>query len=106
MNPVIQARKDIHVSLETEVYDRMKVICFTKRLSLSEILNEFASLLVNDNTFCVTVVDKLFTRKLKSQINELQKKAQFSVHDQNAIYSLLDAQKDNKLDESELEDDT
>lgn len=104
LDSAIQNRKDVHATLETDVYKQFKVVLFSKDLTISEVFNEFASLLVNGDKRCIRIIDNLYMRKIKNKIEKFEKQAQFSEQDQDTIYNLLSAQSKN-VDELEDEED-
>lgn len=91
MHDVLEPYKDIHIKLEKDVYTKLKILCFTKRLTMTNVFEEFAALLVNEDPRCEKIIDNLVKKKAKQKLEKLEKR-KISELDQDTIYNLLEDQ--------------
>lgn len=67
-NDFFQDRKGIHVKLERDVHNTLRIKLFQHNLSMQEIFDEFARLYAADDPRASKIVDDLILRKVRAFI--------------------------------------
>ena len=89
-------RKGVHIKLDKGIHAALRSKLFYHNLSMQEVFNYFAKLLVSDDPKAVKIVENLVSQRLKEQLGELTKerRQQFSELDSDAMYSLIESSKE------------
>jgi len=87
-------RKGIHVKLDKDVHAGLRSRLFYHNLSMQEVFNYFAKLIVSDDPRAIRLVEALVSQRLKEQLGELTKKRrsrQLNELDSDAVYNMIES---------------
>lgn len=90
---LLQDRKCVHVKLDKEVHAALRSRLFQHNLSMQEVFDEFAKLVVSEDNRAEKIVERLVMRKVKEAIEGKPKKQRDrSVNelDHDALYDLIE----------------
>lgn len=90
---ILQDRKCVHVKLDKEVHAALRGKMFQHNLSMQEVFDEFAKLVVSDDSRATRIVEHLVMRKVKEAIDGKPKKKRdrgVSELDHDALYDLIE----------------
>lgn len=90
---ILQDRKCIHVKLDKEVHASLRAKLFQHNLSMQEIFDEFAKLVVSDDRAAERIVENLVMRKVKEALEGKPKRPRqraVSELDHDALYDLIE----------------
>ena len=106
---ILQERKCIHVKISKEVHAALRAKLFKHDLSMQEVFDEFARLLVDDNNSRATrIIQNLVDKKLARALAGLPKRiprATFGEYDTEMLYSLINDEERTGEDDGNEEDD-
>ena len=91
-----ETKKTIHFSITGETHADFRISCFKKRLTMQDILEEFAQLVAAENPAAIRMMDNLAQKKRDGEISRLTKSDSESIL--NVISEL------NPLNDSDNED--
>jgi hypothetical protein len=77
-------KKSIHVSMTTGTHSLFRIACFKHKVSMQEAIEEFASLVANDNPDMISILEEIALRKLNKEIRK------FDEIDTDNIYDILE----------------
>lgn len=98
-NDWLSSTKRVSTRLNKDLASELRIFLFRKQLSLQELFEHFAILVVDGNDKATKIVDELVQMKLKKAIEEkggkpfkasLLKEKNLSTPDADVIYDLLD----------------
>lgn len=85
--------KGIHVKLEKNTHAALRGKLFYYDVSMQELFNEFANLIVTEHAGATSIIQQLVRKKIHNKIAELKTQRidkKFDVIDHDAIYDLID----------------
>ena len=82
----LTTKKSIHVSMTTGIHSQFRIACFKHKVSMQEAIEEFASLIANDNPDMLALLEEIALRKLNKEIKK------FDEVDSDNIYDILELQ--------------
>lgn len=68
-----ETRKNIHFSMTRETHSDFRVACFKKRLTMQDILEEFAQMVAAEHPTAIKIMDNLAEKKRNDEISRLTK---------------------------------
>jgi hypothetical protein len=80
----LTTRKSIHVSMTSGTHSQFRIACFKHKVSMQEAIEEFASLIANDNPDMISVLEEIAMRKLNKELRK------FDNSDTDSIYDILE----------------
>jgi len=80
----LTTKKSIHVSMTAGIHSQFRIACFKHRVSMQEAIEEFASLIANDNPDMISILEEIALRKLNKEIRK------FDNSDTDNIYDILE----------------
>jgi len=80
----LETRQSIHFTMTKESKIDFRIACFRKRLSMQDILEEFAQLVALENPQALKIVDNLADRKRNDEISR------FTDSDANSIFNAIE----------------
>lgn len=91
---IFQDRKGVHVKLDKSVHAALRGKLFNHNLSMQEVFEEFAKLLVTDDAKANRMIENLTIRKVKEAIEgkEPQRRRDRSISDldHDTLYDLIE----------------
>lgn len=89
---LLQDRKCVHVKLDKNVHAALRAKLFQHNLSMQEVFDEFAKLVVTDDSRAGRIVEHLIMRKVKEAINGKPKKRDRGINelDNDTLYNLIE----------------
>jgi hypothetical protein len=82
----LTTKKSIHVSMTAGTHSQFRIACFKHKVSMQEAIEEFASLVANDNPDMLALLEEIALRKLNKEIKK------FDEVDSDNIYDILELQ--------------
>jgi hypothetical protein len=104
---ILQTKKCVHVKLEKETHAGLRAALFRRGLSMQEIFEEFARLIVNEDGKALRMLDKFAAKKVKLKLQGIYRKhdKQLGEFDADTLYSLIEAADGPDTDVDEANDD-
>ena len=65
-------------------HSQFRIACFKHKVSMQEVIEEFASLVANDNPDMISILEDISIRKINKEIKK------FDNSDTDSIYSILE----------------
>jgi len=93
---ILHANKCVHIKLSKESHAHLRAKSFYYNISLQEIFNEFASLIVSDDKSAMRIIENLAMRKVNAALEEKpknKKDQKISELDHDALYNLIENSK-------------
>ena len=100
---IFQYKKCVHLKLDKEVHSALRAKLFEHGVSMQDTFDEFARHLVEGKKSATIILESLIRKKLREEIDgKLRKKRneKFGELDSEALYSLIE------IDEKEIVDET
>lgn len=94
---LLQDRKCIHVKLDKDVHASLRAKLFQHNLSMQELFNEFAKLVVSDDHKAGIIIERLVMRKVREAIDGKPKRSRdrsINELDHDALYDLIEENND------------
>jgi hypothetical protein len=107
-NDPFSRRKDVHVTVDRDVYAKASMKIFSYGLSKQEVLEEFFRLIANEENRAMKLVESCYMNKVKQQVDALKGKRDLINEDldTNAIYNLIQMEREDvKRGQEASEDD-
>lgn len=79
-------KKSVHVSLSTSSHAGFRIACFTHKVSMQEVFEEFAHLVSIGHPDMISILKSVNMKKLQKEIKKLDNT------DSDAIYDILELQ--------------
>lgn len=104
---LFQDRKCVHVKLEKSTHAAFRTQLFNHNLSMQEVFDEFARLIVRGDSRAQKIIENLIVRKVEAQIDgklghlkqkqkQKQKKKPVNENDRDLLYSIIEGTKDER----------
>lgn len=77
-------KKTLHVSLSTSSHAGLRIACFKHKISMQEAVEEFANLVTMGHPDMMSLLESVYTRKIKKEIRRLEEA------DADTIFSILE----------------
>ena len=89
---ILHDRKSVHVKLEKNVHAALRAMLFNHNISMQEVFDEFAKLVVSGDHKATKIVEHLVMRKVREAIEGKPKKRDRSISelDVDALYDLIE----------------
>lgn len=84
--------KDIHIKIRKDAHGSLRAFLFKKELSMQEVFEEFAQLVVAEDPRALRMIDQLVVKKAQAKIDKVTKQKPISELDQETLYNLLEDQ--------------
>ena len=68
-----ETKKTVHFSMTRETHSDFRITCFKKRLTMQDVLEEFAQLVAAENPAAIRIMDNLSEKKRNNEISRLSK---------------------------------
>lgn len=95
---LFSGRKSVHVKLEKELHASLRTKLFNYGLTMQDLFQEAAELIVLDTPSAERVIQRVAKKKIKRQLEKV--KTNFQLHigelDSDTLYSLLENSDDDK----------
>ena len=94
-NDIFQSRKTVHIKIPKEVHATLREKMFKHNLTMQDVFQDLAEVLVSDPSRCEKLVQKIVTKKLKRILegrtpHKESKKMIMGELDSDTLYSLLE----------------
>ena len=66
-----ETKKTVHFSMTRETHSDFRIACFKKRLTMQDILEEFAQLVAAEHPATIRIMDNLAEKKRNDEISRL-----------------------------------
>lgn len=76
-----ETKKTVHFTMTREAHSDFRIACFKKRLTMQDILEEFAQLVAAENPAAIRMMDNLAEKKRNNEISRLTKSDSESILD-------------------------
>ncbi len=90
---LFQDRKGVHIKVDKAVHAALRAQMFRYNISMQEVFNEFANLIVNEHGPALRIVENLVMRKVREKIEGKATKRHcdnVSEMDHDVLYQLID----------------
>lgn len=78
-----ETKKTVHFTMTRETHNDFRISCFKKRISMQDILEEFAQLVAAENPAALRMMDNLAEKKRNEEIERL------SASDSESVFNIL-----------------
>lgn len=95
-------KRNVHVSMEHNVYAGMRKRLFETGLSFPECMQEFARLIGEKDALAEQLIGRMHKNKLKRQLDDLRstdQKVSFDVLDSDALYNIIEDEQNPSTEE-------
>ncbi len=99
MGDLLAKHKEVHLKLKKDTHTSLRILLFRKRLSIQEVFEEFATLLIKESPYAMRIIDTLVLDKAKGKIKKV-KEENLSILDQETLYNLIEEQSLKKSEEA------
>lgn len=98
---LFQDRKCVHVKLEKSTHAAFRTQLFNHNLSMQEVFDEFAKLVVRGDSRTQKIIEDIVVRKVEAQIDgkitrRRRKKKPVNENDRDVLYSMIEGAKDER----------
>lgn len=89
---IFQSKKCVHIKLDKNVHASLRAELFRRGLSMQEIFDDFATLVVKGDSRCARMLDQLSMRKLQNKLDGIPRRGVRPVGDMDAdtLYDLIE----------------
>ena len=87
-----ETHKDVHIKIRKEAHGALRAFLFKKELSMQEVFEEFAQLVVAEDPRMLRLIDHLVVKKAQAKLDKVNKQKPISELDQETLYNLLESQ--------------
>ena len=86
----------MHVKLEKETHAAFRTRLFTHNLSMQEVFDAFAKLVVGGDSRATRIIEDIVVKKVEAQVNgkikRRRKKNHVSENDRDVLYNMIEGQ--------------
>lgn len=95
---LFQDRKCVHVKLEKDTHAAFRTRLFTHNLSMQEVFEAFANLVVRGDSRANKIVENIIVKKVEAQIDgkikRRRKKEKVSENERDVLYNMIEGHDD------------
>lgn len=81
-----ETRKSLHVSVTTDAYNALKILCYQYNISIQEFINHICTMLLLENQQVLDIIEKYAYDKRNKKLQTISKQDEESIY--NAISEL------------------
>jgi uncharacterized membrane protein len=99
---VFKIKKDIHIKLDKNVHIAMRMKVMELGITMQDVFNEFARMVIEGNSSAVKIVEKIVAKKVAEELNGNKKTGleTISERDHDLLYDLIDGSSIDEKDET------
>jgi hypothetical protein len=84
-------KKSVHINLSTETHAALRIVCFKYKVTMQDLFDHFAQLVVTDDTDAISIIDDLAVKKKKRSGHDIP------AVDVDSIFALIEQDGSNKV---------